>query len=175
MFQSTHSLRSATFSDTLDEARKKVSIHALLAECDKVPGHQRQGSFRFNPRTPCGVRPQTPSSTAVKILFQSTHSLRSATPALLDAGRCRNVSIHALLAECDVKGDSTPFTWSSFNPRTPCGVRLFETWSRMTAQGFNPRTPCGVRRLPLCILRLPSWFQSTHSLRSATSTKIERQ
>ncbi len=101
-------------------------------------------------------------------MFQSTHSLRSATYCYNAETEDLNVSIHALLAECDVKGDSTPFTWSSFNPRTPCGVRLFETWSRMTAQGFNPRTPCGVRRLPLCILRLPSWFQSTHSLRSAT-------
>ena len=79
MFQSTHSLRSAT----------------------KVPGHQRQGSFRFNPRTPCGVRlegqdpstatrsfnPRTPCGvrrkpTVLKTFFrkfQSTHSLRSAT------------------------------------------------------------------------------------------------
>ena len=34
MFQSTHSLRSATFWDLYDEDDDRVSIHALLAECD---------------------------------------------------------------------------------------------------------------------------------------------
>ena len=33
-FQSTHSLRSATKLVTQQESRIKVSIHALLAECD---------------------------------------------------------------------------------------------------------------------------------------------
>ena len=35
--------------------------------------------------------------------FQSTHSLRSATLALFPEGKGHNVSIHALLAECDTK------------------------------------------------------------------------
>ena len=34
--------------------------------------------------------------------FQSTHSLRSATPDGINRVSKRNVSIHALLAECDV-------------------------------------------------------------------------
>ena len=33
-FQSTHSLRSATFRGGLQPAFPRVSIHALLAECD---------------------------------------------------------------------------------------------------------------------------------------------
>ena len=36
MFQSTHSLRSATMTATEVVARQKVSIHALLAECDFI-------------------------------------------------------------------------------------------------------------------------------------------
>ena len=36
MFQSTHSLRSATFSGCEIVAVDEVSIHALLAECDQM-------------------------------------------------------------------------------------------------------------------------------------------
>nr|DAX05078.1 MAG TPA: hypothetical protein [Caudoviricetes sp.] len=34
MFQSTHSLRSATVAVRVQHERIRVSIHALLAECD---------------------------------------------------------------------------------------------------------------------------------------------
>ena len=34
---------------------------------------------------------------------------------------------------------------SDFNPRTPCGVRLYAFILRPMIQHFNPRTPCGVR------------------------------
>ena len=56
------------------------------------------------------------------------------------------VSIHALLAECDLLRGGGPF-------RLRC---------------FNPRTPCGVRRNPASGSVSGFWFQSTHSLRSAT-------
>ena len=78
------------------------------------------------------------------------------------------VSIHALLAECDIKSNGASGRTSGFNPRTPCGVRLFPTRNPVTSYlvsihallaecdsapsnqgslgtGFNPRTPCGVR------------------------------
>ena len=146
----------------------------------------------FNPRTPCGVRPAFGAPATVEDWFQSTHSLRSATPQSgkpkMTAGfqsthslrsatmstflpllspdvsihallaECDvslwlelvadNVSIHALLAECDLPSITAPSISGSFNPRTPCGVRL--------AKSTRP-------------LRMTA-FQSTHSLRSATST-----
>ena len=146
-----------------------VSIHALLAECDCFGKQDKGQDAGFNPRTPCGVRPNPETIKPLKEKFQSTHSLRSATPCCLYAG--------------------TPHR--SFNPRTPCGVRLASsrknvaistfqsTHSLRSAtpcrekyrqQGmvsihallaecdavyslvpspvprFNPRTPCGVRR-----------------------------
>ena len=78
-FQSTHSLRSATVPRLEQIAYRKVSIHALLAECDR----NRSESSRYS------------------FLFQSTHSLRSATNAVLITPLPPIVSIHALLAECD--------------------------------------------------------------------------
>ncbi len=127
-----------------------VSIHALLAECDVRLWLISRFLYSFNPRTPCGVRPLPFWKPYAPLRFQSTHSLRSATKP--DSYRLSDipVSIHALLAECDGK-----------NGRTL--RRMF---------GFNPRTPCGVRPGLVDIEQMVKEFQSTHSLRSATSDFI---
>ena len=104
--------------------RLLVSIHALLAECDR--------KFSGFPALAGG--------------FQSTHSLRSATDAASAQNTPIEVSIHALLAECDPCSSTHMVRRYSFNPRTPCGVRLW---------GGNS-------------IRRAIQFQSTHSLRSAT-------
>ena len=104
----------------------------------------------FNPRTPCGVRPISSILDSSFSRFQSTHSLRSATmldiyPSPMDA-----VSIHALLAECD----------------------LCDGFFISLKNGFNPRTPCGVRPDKGPHIFVPYLFQSTHSLRSATQPTL---
>ena len=78
-FQSTHSLRSATSGAIGRRPVPAVSIHALLAECDR------------------GIMDTGESW----IPFQSTHSLRSATHHSTWEIVLHRVSIHALLAECD--------------------------------------------------------------------------
>ena len=148
-FQSTHSLRSATQKSTYRKPKARVSIHALLAECDDCLREKGLKAFSFNPRTPCGVRLQHFHPIAGRMRFQSTHSLRSATPRNLNSINGLEVSIHALLAECDARTAGVPSWYSRFNPRTPCGVRL---------------------RFPIPLPLLPM-FQSTHSLRSATYQK----
>ena len=102
------------------------------------------------------------------LLFQSTHSLRSATVRLQIIGADRDVSIHALLAECDKNLQSLQISRKSFNPRTPCGVRLSSTRDCAASTSFNPRTPCGVRHVRINKGNAEGRFQSTHSLRSAT-------
>ena len=168
-FQSTHSLRSAT----------SVLISGLF------PGGC------FNPRTPCGVRPARASCPSSCLPFQSTHSLRSATNTKRKKGNNYEVSIHALLAECDYERHIRITYQKGFNPRTPCGVRrgirnrparfhLFQSTHSLRSAtlvsfgivnvpcGFNPRTPCGVRPAGASCPSSCSPFQSTHSLRSAT-------
>ena len=146
MFQSTHSLRSATNPGQRKENTKLVSIHALLAECDMTWKGNRLYAKSFNPRTPCGVRLSQIGNSHNQHPFQSTHSLRSATGQGKECPRRFRVSIHALLAECDSYGGGRNYVRNCFNPRTPCGVR-----------------PPGIHLTP-GIHR----FQSTHSLRSAT-------
>ena len=150
-FQSTHSLRSATRTGAYGDTTPEVSIHALLAECDPPLKAVNKPTESFNPRTPCGVRPVQGPMVIPLQKFQSTHSLRSATIHHAGDGEEYLVSIHALLAECDNMKDT----------------RTTEI------PGFNPRTPCGVRRPPLKAVSTNRKFQSTHSLRSATT--IERQ
>ena len=79
-----------------------VSIHALLAECDLFCGQSCAVSDGFNPRTPCGVRQGIKTMSNQINLFQSTHSLRSATDFADINTFLETVSIHALLAECDL-------------------------------------------------------------------------
>ncbi len=168
-----------------------VSIHALLAECDTPAVKLLMHFAGFNPRTPCGVRPPQNHQSQLSSEFQSTHSLRSATPG--NYPRLASVPC--------------------FNPRTPCGVRhamlscagpcrRFQSthslrsatgycWTRRQGlsvsihallaecdeicndyknqqYGFNPRTPCGVRLSDWFSPCPANQFQSTHSLRSAT-------
>ena len=146
VFQSTHSLRSATWTAFLHAVREKVSIHALLAECDGCRPPSWRCDTGFNPRTPCGVRQCRTETGEDRDGFQSTHSLRSATRTLLRRQFLRMVSIHALLAECDPSRD----------------------FQGTLKNGFNPRTPCGVRPNGAGAEGLDELFQSTHSLRSAT-------
>ena len=127
-----------------------VSIHALLAECDRKPDKLKPLKKGFNPRTPCGVRPFSSTVTISPPPFQSTHSLRSATFCSTYGLPMYDVSIHALLAECDPP--------PGFRPgEEPC---------------FNPRTPCGVRRQKRIVTGRDMEFQSTHSLRSATAPNL---
>ena len=129
------------------------------------------------------------------IRFQSTHSLRSATHCGRKGYSMTDVSIHALLAECDSVMVSAKSTRDSFNPRTPCGVRhsdiarlwkavnvsihallaecdSFNLAGRVDDRSFNPRTPCGVRLSFNFDVNELTQFQSTHSLRSATISLI---
>ena len=124
MFQSTHSLRSATRNN--DEGRDidTVSIHALLAECDIYLGKHLITSNSFNPRTPCGVR-QAYDYLLDKDYVVSIHALLAECDAFsYSASTSSHVSIHALLAECDGEKAQANEYVSCFNPRTPCGVRL---------------------------------------------------
>ena len=57
LFQSTHSMRSATISWRSEWLKRRISIHALHAECDF----------------------QSAVLLSMTRLFQSTHSMRSAT------------------------------------------------------------------------------------------------
>ena len=127
-FQSTHSLRSATGNKTMSNQINLFQSTHSLRSATRCGGRTFPGLLCFNPRTPCGVR-------------QASHSQLFPLPI---------VSIHALLAECDL---------------TPAQCETYEA-------GFNPRTPCGVRLKSTIERNKTMKFQSTHSLRSATAPDL---
>ena len=101
----------------------------------------------FNPHLPCGRRHLLPGDHRNDIIFQSTPSLRKATLSrfLTEAICC--ISIHTFLAEGDCNRTSRS-SWESY---------------------FNPHLPCGRRPVLLSLSKIPSVFQSTPSLRKATT------
>ncbi len=110
----------------------KITLHHLFYFNPRTPYGVRPGSTPyssqtayFNPRTPYGVRrddhdrpiflrdfnPRTPYGVRLGVtdqvvrfaVFQSTHSIRSATDTQCRTGKLRAISIHALHTECDAE------------------------------------------------------------------------
>ena len=101
----------------------EISIHALLAESDRLKPRQTRTDTNFYPRSPCGERQLYINRAAKTVVFLSTLSLRRATKGnhrrirperflstlslrratYLVRGQRPNwgISIHALLAESD--------------------------------------------------------------------------
>ena len=100
-FQSTLSLRRATWAWYKSDVSKYISIHALLAESDACTRIFCGSHPNFNPRSPCGER-------------------RRFRPCRLGSPE---ISIHALLAESDRSAKIPGISGTDFNPRSPCGER----------------------------------------------------
>ena len=167
-FQSTHPGRGATGTRGVCDGLRRVSIHAPRAGCDlatafhvevlisfqsthpgrgatylllanlmafrcfnpRTPGGVRLQSParvlrapRFNPRTPGGVRPLLHQRKLYHLEFQSTHPGRGATSPLSKGIAVGTVSIHAPRAGCDGQISLAMMVSIGFNPRTPGGVR----------------------------------------------------
>ena len=102
----------------------------------------------FNPRTPYGVRPLIVCYNNIRIKFQSTHSIRSAT--LISFWKTR--------------------TLRDFNPRTPYGVRQSFSSFRPSFTPFQSTHSIRSATSVFTFWSPSSVFQSTHSIRSATAT-----
>ena len=149
-FQSTRPMRGAT--GRRDEAARLegVSIHAPHAGRDFIPPSFGGRNKSFNPRAPCGARRLSTQLLHVEEEFQSTRPMRGATGLDAMADRFVGVSIHAPHAGRD--------------PSAICPRRL--------VMSFNPRAPCGARLFARQVCHALSMFQSTRPMRGATSNTI---
>ena len=124
---SIHALLAESDSMALDQyLNEQISIHALLAESDGKPralksrrcvflstlslrrataGNNavRIDQIHFYPRSPCGERQRSPSTHQRNPSFLSTLSLRRATNINSSVNTADKISIHALLAESDMR------------------------------------------------------------------------
>ena len=83
-----------------------ISIHALLAESDRIFLADLHALHDFYPRSPCGERHVTIITICIAPKFLSTLSLRRATFFSVTRYRPTPISIHALLAESDIHYDN---------------------------------------------------------------------
>ena len=149
----------------------EISIHALLAESDRKRCQSRPDSRNFYPRSPCGERLTTLTTSRRTEQFLSTLSLRRATVRqVILAEPFIFISIHALLAESDHRpaksGLGRPIFLSTLSLRRAThDEAVFSVMHRL----FYPRSPCGER--PSTNGTAPTWrrFLSTLSLRRATA------
>ena len=148
----------------------------------------------FYPRSPCGERPSSVNVSASGSTFLSTLSLRRATQKLVktDTGE-HLISIHALLAESDLRKRNTPSHNPNFYPRSPCGERRVPSSTvivilrisihALLAESdlgraavvcrmwnFYPRSPCGERRRFRAIQH-PQIDISIHALLAESDSK----
>ena len=147
-FQSTHPARGATrCSRGCLDTRSNFNPRTPRGVRPLFVSAFDQYDYDFNPRTPRGVRRhhQVPSIAGTR--FQSTHPARGAT---FQGGRLlmtNRISIHAPREGCDSSSPaSKTVSHADFNPRTPRGVRHWESSRDAPACDFNPRTPRGVRQ-----------------------------
>ena len=146
-FLSTLSLRRATRTYQQGERQENISIHALLAESDRVRQRNKFQQDHFYPRSPCGERQEK----------NNGHDTTS------------NISIHALLAESDM-------VWSGLYFKSLISIHALLAESDMPEeqkpliirQDFYPRSPCGERPLSQFVTDFVFVFLSTLSLRRAT-------
>ena len=145
----------------------------------------------FNPRSPCGERPNTPDGFTLTFGFQSTLPMRGAT--LLQYVAFKPRGNFNPRSPCGERLPAMTISWAFcyFNPRSPCGERLSHPRSVLWIQcisihaphagsdrfwrgsntgraDFNPRFPCGERPWRQRRAGLRSGFQSTLPMRGAT-------
>ena len=148
-FQSALPLRGATTLECFwPSVSQLISIRAPLAGSDSSFLSICRLRRHFNPRSPCGERPERDTEfMAEQVIFQSALPLRGATGTTLQ--------------------DTSASQY--FNPRSPCGERRSTTTNPLWWKDFNPRSPCGERLLVGLANNADLVFQSALPLRGATA------
>ncbi len=163
-------LAGSDWSLSFRELFDGISIHAPLAGSDNMSDVTITMCPHFDPRSPCGERPEWWTAEDDKTTFRSTLPLRGATTLCRELAWVRDISIHAPLAGSDFSrvapnGNATfisihaplagsdlaihnpAFHRADFDPRSPCGERLYLPTGWYVSRDFDPRSPCG-ERLP---------------------------
>ena len=123
LFLSTLSLRRATWIWLTPCSRTEISIHALLAESDRLyrPARPLQGISIHALLAESDVHYD--HDDVMRLIFLSTLSLRRATGCRTSKTQSFMISIHALLAESDPQPAQLHSFQPYFYPRSPCGER----------------------------------------------------
>ena len=129
------------------ERRKKFqSTRPVWGATWQPPSCLRASSY-FNPRAPCGARRPSAVPERVRRRFQSTRPVWGATMVVRRMTPLECISIHAPRVGRDQTAPQERSYSIYFNPRAPCGARLWRSPALQSQIYFNPRAPCGARPL----------------------------
>ena len=146
MFQFTQPKRAATLKKLICTCISQVSIHAAQAGCDESAVSSARLRYRFNSRSPSGLRPCGTAFSATYLLFQFTQPKRAATTLLERAHIIRDVSIHAAQAGCDrciLRRSKKSLLFQFTQPKR--AATCITAWRRGFLTCFNSRSPSGLR------------------------------
>ena len=122
-FQSTRPVWGATLAIFFTALLDKISIHAPRVGRDTRRPPRSATAADFNPRAPCGARPDAQGCVCAAV---------------------RNFNPRAPCGARLTGGYKVWYT-QDFNPRAPCGARRGRGYHGRFLPYFNPRAPCGAR------------------------------
>ena len=123
VFQSTLPVWGATKDGVKVIQVQRISIHAPRVGSDPGSGQERLVESDFNPRSPCGERPDKRDQISGRNLFQSTLPVWGATK---DCRYYQDAKVfQSTLPVWGATWKGRRLTWkrANFNPRSPCGER----------------------------------------------------
>ena len=122
---------------TNGERKKNISIHALLAESDQVAQTYRAEISDFYPRSPCGERRHLSTYRNQGRHFYPRSPCGERPQVSPDTSSTQCISIHALLAESDLKRSRLWTADHYFYPRSPCGERHLYNFKMFACVGIS--------------------------------------
>ena len=151
-----------------------ISTHAPLAGRDHCGSHQPCCGTYFNPRAPCGARP-----LAIRLLLPraniSTHAPLAGRDgaSLTTVADAIRISTHAPLAGRDCGGHRQKHDGAGISTHAPLAGRdMWPAGKAAGARNFNPRAPCGARLFTFVGVSVTVTFQPTRPLRGATFLRL---
>ena len=148
--------------------RRRISIHAPRGGSDQQHIQQTVHGFDFNPRSPWGERPGSPSPPILVAGFQSTLPVGGATQSIINTNQPIIISIHAPRGGSDHDAPSAHQGHLYFNPRSPWGERLVMPILRYSESLFQSTLPVGGATPQGVGFFLVFQFQSTLPVGGAT-------
>ena len=130
VFQPTRPLRDATHSGG------RTSWGSILFQPTR-PLRDATSRLRFHKRVPCGTRRGCPYLSKDKCRFQPTRPLRDATDDCVFCISMIIISTHASLAGRDIAPACIVVFRFHFNPRVPCGTRLYPDLSKRHTRSIS--------------------------------------
>ena len=130
---------TAACGDAADDHH--ISIHAPRAGSDWRSSHRYDQQEYFNPRSPCGERPNVHYYDSNTYKFQSTLPVRGATDSFSCISTDELISIHAPRAGSDLCSSLAHSQATDFNPRSPCGERHLHLQNQHNSQIFQSTLP----------------------------------